>query len=1060
MAGFIPATTAANMTFNKYIKQLNDEYQRGQATEHSYRGCLKTLLEESLSGVKATNEPKQVACGSPDYLVARNEIPLGYIEAKDLGDNLDDPGHREQLNRYRESLDNLIFTNYLEFRWLREGELKNTVVVGEIRNGKIAAEKGRFDHLEDLFNSFAGYEGRTITTADDLAECMAKKARLLKDIIVRALGLDAGRQGGAVHYKTASLQGMLDSFKENLLDHITPEQFSDIYAQTVAYGMFAARLHDDASPSAFSRDKALKLIPKTNPFLRKFFQHAAGYDLDERIRPVMENLVDVFRAADVGELMKDYGKSTQRNDPFIHFYETFLREYDPKTSKGRGVYYTPEPIVSFIVRAVDKILQTEFKLPEGLANAAKTSEGVHKVQILDPATGTGTFLAHVIKYMHEKYFSRQAGAWPAYVKEHLIPRLNGFELLMAPYTMAHIKLGMVLRESGCELDERLNIFLTNALGEGDDDPRKEGFATWLAAEANEANRIKRETPVMVVLGNPPYSVKSSNKGEWIQKMVSDYKKDLRAQSHNLNDDYMKFIRYGEYVIDKNGEGILAYVSNNGFLTRKTHRQMRKHLLQTFDKIYILDLHGNSNIAETTPDGSPDKNVFDIQVGVSINIFIKTGNKRKDELGRVFHLDQYGEREAKYGFLWGNDFTPALYKEIDLNEPYYLFADRDFSGQEEYEKGFSLTDLFLEYNSGAKTHRDKFTVAFSRDEMDQVRKDMLECGAEEIRHKYHLPVDSGTWSIGAAKEDIAENDPLQCVMLYRPFDLRHTLYTGEIGGFFGRPRHNTMRQMLAGKNFALILSQSSGDWRHVFVANGIYDSSLISTQTSEACCGFHLYHYSETTQMTLSGEKARVPNFDQDVCQEIADGLKLRFTPEKGNAAGAFAPIDVLDYIYAVLHSPSYREKYNEFLKIEFPHVPYPADKKQFRSLVNLGGKLRELHLLESASLSNPTTTYPETGDNTVEKISYEITNPKTGTGKVMINGKQFFGRVPESGWNFRLGGYLPAQKWLNYRKGRVLTSDEITHYRKVIHALVETGKIMQEIDKVMAAGQGHGQAPA
>lgn len=470
---------------------------------------------------------------------------------------------------------------------------------------------------------------------------MAAKARLLEDTLERAVTSDEETQ------ENTSLKGQFETFKQILIHDLTPKGFADIYAQTLAYGMFAARLHDPSLEN-FSRQEATELIPKTNPFLRKLFQYVAGYDIDPRIKTTVDNLAEVFRATDVNALLHNFGKSTQTNDPIIHFYETFLSEYDPKLRKSRGVWYTPEPVVKFIVRAVDDILKTEFNLPDGIADTSKTKikikdfakatadmrsktkqiereVEVHKVQILDPATGTGTFLAEVVKHIYSTRFQSMQGAWSGYVEEHLIPRLNGFEILMASYSMAHLKLDMLLTETGYipKKEQRFNIYLTNSLEEHHPDTGTL-FANWLSSEANEANHIKRDTPVMVVMGNPPYSVSSSNKSAWIENLVADYKKDLNERNiQPLSDDYIKFIRFGQHFIEKNGEGILAYISNNSFIDGIIHRQMRKNLLETFDKIYILDLHGNAKKKETAPDGGKDENVFDIMQGVSINIFVKT-----------------------------------------------------------------------------------------------------------------------------------------------------------------------------------------------------------------------------------------------------------------------------------------------------------------------------------------------------------------------------------------------------------------------------------------------------
>jgi predicted helicase len=630
-----------------YLSKINQRYLTGISREHSYRGDLQALLEILLPGVLVTNEPAHIACGAPDYILTKAHIPLGYIEAKDIGKPLDSKDYKEQFERYKNSLNNLIFTDYLEFRFFRDGLQVASIRLADIKNGQLQPKPEEFAHFVDLMKDFAAYSGQTIKSPSKLASMMAGKARLLANIIENALTKDEKEDANS------SLKDQMDAFKSILLHDIDAEQFADIYAQTIAYGMFAARLHDETLDT-FSRQEAAELIPHSNPFLRKLFHYIAGYDLDERITWIVDSLADIFRAADVRSILANFGKATRQTDPIIHFYETFLAEYDPKLRKSRGVWYTPEPVVDFIVRAVDDILKTDFNLPMGLADTSKTTiqvevpivkgkgktnytqlekvdKEVHKVQMLDPATGTGTFLAAVIKHIHQK-FKGQQGVWSQYVEEHLIPRVHGFEILMASYAMAHLKLDLLLKETGYKPKKqpRLNIYLTNSLEESHPDTGTL-FATWLAQEANEANHIKRENPIMVVMGNPPYSVSSSNKGDWIQRLVADYKKDLNEKNiQPLSDDYIKFIRYGSHFIEKNGEGILAYISNNSFIDGVIHRQMRKHLLETFDKIYILDLHGNSKKKETAVDGSKDENVFDIMQGVSINIFVKLKNNATKE----------------------------------------------------------------------------------------------------------------------------------------------------------------------------------------------------------------------------------------------------------------------------------------------------------------------------------------------------------------------------------------------------------------------------------------------
>jgi type I restriction-modification system DNA methylase subunit len=699
------------MTINQYIENIDKRYRLGNATEHTFRGDLQNLLEALVPTISATNEPKRQSCGAPDYILTKKEIPVGFIEAKDIGDkDLDGAkktGNKEQFDRYKASLNNLIFTDYLSFHLYRDGELITKISIGEITAKGIKPLSENFGNFENLIKDFCTHAGQTIKSSKKLAEMMAGKARLLSDVIAKALTNDQEKQ------EDSTLKEQMLAFKQILIHDITPQGFADVYAQTIAYGMFAARLHDPTLET-FSRQEAAELIPKSNPFLRKLFGYIAGPDIDDRIKWIVDSLVDIFLACNVEEILKNYGKATKMEDPIIHFYETFLSEYDPSLRKARGVWYTPQPVVNFIVRAVDDILKTEFDLPQGLADTSKITRehaplslhkeaplsldkhaplsldknaplslhkeaplsldkhaplsldknaplsldknaplsldknaplsldknaplslhkeaalSLHRVQILDPATGTGTFLAEVVKHIHKK-FEGQQGIWSNYVETHLLPRLNGFELLMASYAMAHLKLDLLLTETGYKptTNQRFRVYLTNSLEESHPDTGTL-FANWLSTEANEANHIKRDTPVMCIIGNPPYSGESANKGEWIMKLMEDYKKEpggkekLKERNPKwINDDYVKFIRLSSHLIEKNGEGILAFINPHGYLDNPTFRGMRWHLQNTFDKIYTIDLHGNSKKKETAPDGSIDQNVFDIMQGVSINIFVK------------------------------------------------------------------------------------------------------------------------------------------------------------------------------------------------------------------------------------------------------------------------------------------------------------------------------------------------------------------------------------------------------------------------------------------------------
>ncbi|MBP7434744.1 MAG: N-6 DNA methylase, partial [Bacteroidales bacterium] len=977
------------MDLHQYIKDINQKFKAGNATEHTFRGLLEQLIESIEPTIRATNEPKRQSCGAPDYILTKKDIPVGFIEAKDIGDkDLDGvkkTGNKEQFDRYKASLNNLIFTDYLDFHLYRDGQFVTKVAIGEVTDKGIKPLTENFEQFENLIKDFCTHIGQTIKSSKKLAEMMAGKARLLSEVIEKALTNDENNS------EDSTLKDQMKSFQQILIHDINPKGFADVYAQTITYGMFAARLHDATLPT-FSRQEAYELIPKSNPFLKNLFGYIAGLDVDDRIKWIVDDLVNIFLACNVEEMLKNYGKATKKEDPIIHFYEDFLSEYDPKLRKARGVWYTPAPVVNFIVRAVDDILKTEFDLPQGLADTSKTKimvdaqgkmieQEVHKVQILDPAAGTGTFLAEVIKLIHKK-FKGQQGIWSNYVETHLLPRLNGFELLMASYAMAHLKLDLLLTETGYKptKDQRFRVFLTNSLEEYHPDTGTL-FANWLSTEANEANHIKRDTPVMCIIGNPPYSGLSANQGNWIKDLIEDYKyvdgEHFGERKHWLNDDYVKFIRYGQHYIEKNGSGILAFINPHGFLDNPTFRGMRWNLLKAFDKIYTLDLHGNSNRIEKSPDGSPDVNVFDIQQGVSINIFVKTGKKKVHELGDVYSADLYGKREYKYNFLIENDLTQIDYQKVQPSSPYFFFVNSDNNLFEQYEKGFNVAELIGNYTVGCVTANDGLNISFTKQEQANKIQDLLEMQEVEWRIKYSRKKDSRDWTYQTAKKDASENnrETNYTRVSYRPFDTRWTLYTGNSRGLYSSPQPKIMKQFINRDNLGLVTARSnkSETCDHFYISKFMMETKCGERTTQSAI--FPLYIYPEINgQQTIEQSNERKPNLKAEIVNQIAVNLGLTFTNEKETAENTFAPIDILDYIYAVLHSPTYREKYKEFLKIDFPRVSYPKDKETFWQLVQLGGEIRQIHLLESSKVENYITEYPIDGDNIVVKPEYKNGN--------------------------------------------------------------------------------------
>ena len=1014
-----------------YLKDINALYQTGLTTEHSFRPALQRLLSEC-TGLIVINEQTHIDCGAPDLTLLHKTIPLAYIEAKDLEDgDLDGrKKNREQFDRYKASLDTIIFTDYLDFHLYEHGEWQQSVRLAEIQGNKIRLTNASSpDSLIALLEHIKTAQPQRITSANKLAQLMAGKARLLRDIIEQALIQDGDTP--------TELRGYMMAFQQVLIHDITPKTFADIYAQTIAYGMFAARMHDE-SPADFTREEAAHLIPKSNPFLRKVFQQIAGYDLDERIAWIVDDLVAAFAATDMQKIMEGFGKSTQQTDPILHFYEDFLYQYDPAAKKQCGVYYTPQPVVDFIVRAVDDILRTDFSLPMGLADTSKVTIEreipqdlkhrkekiqVHRVQVLDPATGTGTFLAETVRQI-KRNLGGQMGAWPSYVPEHLLPRLHGFELMMAPYTIAHLKLDT---EIGVSANQRLRVFLTNSLEEYNQEAGTL-FGYYLAQEANEASAIKKDAPVMIVMGNPPYSISSNNKGEWISHLLDDYKKNLNERNiQPLSDDYIKFIRLAQHYVERNGEGVLAYICNNSFIDGIIHRQMRSELMRVFDKIYILDLHGNARKKETAPDGSKDENVFDIMQGVSINIFVKKKAKSNTS-AEIFHYDLYGTRNNKYDYLQAHTIHNVDWTPLQPQAPSFFFVPKDFAVQQEYEKGFKVDELMNVGACGIVSSRDELLIKNSAEELKSVQHDLYNLSEQEIRAKYKVG-DTRDWTVSGAKKDLLNSSivPID----YRPFDKRFVLYSPKSKGVLSYPRYEIMRHLINLNNIALNIckQQSTFDFQHVLVNNIITDKCTISSQTKEAGYLFPLYLYPEDG----SFDSERRPNLDATIWAQINAAIGKPTSPE-----------DIFDYIYGVLHSPSYRNKYKEFLKVDFPRIPYPASAEEFEHFRSHGNRLRELHLMHAVPESPVTFPYP--GTMQVDSLAWEYNKDDGYSGNIYINDTQCFEGVPTAAFEMYIGGYQPAQKWLKDRKGRTLTFDDIEHYRRIIAILIETDKIMKQID--------------
>jgi len=1102
-------------TFTNYIKAIETSLQSGNATEHTYRPGLKTLLESFNSGIIAVNEPKRIKCGAPDFVITAGQITQGHIEAKDIGVSLTKEAKSQQLKRYFNALPNLILTDYLEFRWYVNGELRLTAKIAEVgKKNQLQPNPAEINKLAQLLTQFLQITTPQVSSPKELAKRMASLAQLIRDAINTAL---------AETEKGGMLRDQLESFQKVLIKDLTSSQFADMYAQTICYGLFAARCNID-NPATFSRETAAFQLPKTNPFLRSIFGQIAGPDLDDRIVWAVDDLATILRLTDMAEILKNFGQRTRQEDPVVHFYETFLAEYDPTMRESRGVYYTPEPVVSYIIRSVDYVLKQKFGISRGLADARKIkvsdtsnpptplvkggkggskkgensasdppqppltrgeNQEIHQVLILDPAVGTGTFLHGAIDHIYES-FKQQKGMWSSYVSQHLLPRLFGFELLMAPYTVAHMKLGLQLQDLGYDFssDERLRIYLTNTLQEAFQlSDQVINFGSRIKEEAEAAKEVKQEHPVMVIIGNPPYSGHSVNQGEWIKQLLRGQDIIGNTATANyfevdgqplgeknpkwLNDDYVKFIRFSQWRIENTGYGILAFITNHGYLDNPTFRGMRQSLMQTFDEIYLLDLHGNSKKKEVCPDRTPDQNVFDIQQGVAIGIFIKSANKPQ-KLATVYHADLWGKREiyreieegkeligGKYHWLAENDLNSTEWIKIEPQTPSYLFKPQGTNLLSEYEPEWKISEIMIVNSLGLTTARDKLTIHSTKEEAWQTVIQFANLSVKDARNTYNLGKDSSDWKVNLAQKDLKQSglDSNNLVpIFYRPFDLRYTYYTGQSGGFHCRPRGEVMNHIIAGDNLAIATLRRPRNEivDNFFVSNSITDKCIISSLDNASIFPLYLYPTNEPTLFDLKTSNApggRRPNLAPEFTQDFASRLGLAFISDgKGDKLKTFGPEDIFHYIYAVFHSPNYRERYAEFLKIDFPRVPLTSQIGLFQGLCEKGDRLVNLHLMKATGSLQ--VTYPEPGDNQVEKVLY--TDPKNNQpGRVYLNKTQYFEGVTPEVWHFYIGGYQVCQKWLKDRQGKTLDYDDLTHYQNIVAALAETITLMQEIDALI-----------
>jgi len=927
-----------------------------------------------------------------------------------------------------------------------------------------------------------------ISTSKDMASRLAQLARGIRDSIQAILEVES---------ENGPLRQTMAAFKAALVDGLDEAGFADTYAQTITYGLLSARIAD---PTKNTLDD-LAAHMRTNPFLKELMESfinlggrerakgGVGLDFDEL---GVSEVVDVLDTANMRAVLRDFGDLNPQEDPVIHFFEGFLREYDKSIRKDRGVFYTPRPVVSFIVRSVDQLLRTEFGLEDGLADTTTWGEMAGRigdleipegatadqafVQILDPATGTGTFLVEVIDLIyntmttnwqaegHEK--KKIEKLWNAYVPEHLLPRLHGYELMMAPYAIAHMKIGLKLYETGYrfESDERARVYLTNALEPAHDFSGTLAFAIpALAHEAKAVNVIKRDQRFTVVIGNPPYAGVSANMSEDAAALIEAYKyvdgAPLGERKHWLHDDYKKFIRFAQLRIADSGCGVQAYVTNHGYIDDPTARGMRQNLATSFHSVSILDIHGSLKKRESPPEGHTDQNVFDIEPGVAISFFRRSFDKASTR--SVSHCNLWGTREQKYHFLLESSFNGIDWTAANPVTPHYLFIPQDRTLQGEYDSGWSVSEIFRIGSTSVQTSRDAFVTDL---DADCLLRRIEELGDSEIedtvlRSRYNLK-DGRNWKLSCARDfikDAGAHPSSIKRILYRAFDFRNIYFASQLINW---PRNDVMKHMSL-PNVALLIPRhlSGPNFRHVFCSDQLTEMCVLSTAGREQNYHYPLYQYPDLSEPNslLNDETAAHPNFTPEFLTALSVNLSLAPVRPHGLPTG-ISPREIFGFIYATLHSPTYRLRYASFIGMGFPKTPLPGSLELFRELSQCGEELVSLHLLESQAASDQLGTLIGSNDFKVEEVSYS--DETVWIDKAKTRG---FKGVPEEVWNFHIGGYQVCEKWLkdrqakggkNPRPGRELTDEDIEHYQKIVAALSETIRIMAEIDEVIEAHGG------
>lgn len=1040
--------------FQNYYENIKLEYENvNENSEHTFRTYFQNFLIDfekqfSKRDLLIKHEPLNVGnYGRPDFKITTNYLlTIGLIETKKIGDNLIDILKSDQIIKYSELSENIILTDYLNFYLLKNGEVVryvNLFTEFDLSKKKFKVSESNISQLTNLLIEFFSAEPETIVTVDDLAKKLSHKAIFLREFSKENLAT----------YKESStnrLYAMYEVFRDTLLPSLETDYFSDIYAQTITYGLFLGGLNCNSTKDELNRYTAYSLMPNSFSLIKELFHNLD--DFPKEVVWALDEILTILKVTDYAAIKHEFAEYRNKEkgfrDPFIYFYEDFLKQYDKTQRELRGVYYTPESVVSYIIRSIEEILKDTFGLKEGYIN--------DRVTVLDFACGTGTFLLNVFKQALEKAnIYGDKSFISKLLNDKLIKRFYGFELMVAPYVVAHLKISEFLKEQGCEIFEgnRLSVYLTNTLS--NNEPKPFPFMPHLSFESKEANRKKNED-VLVVVGNPPYSGHSANKGALIDDFVKDYfisdGKPLKERNPKwLNDDYVKFIRFAQWKMSKLEQGVVGIITNHSYLDNPTFRGMRESLLNSFNEIYIIDLHGNSKKLEKSPDGSPDQNVFEIQQGVSIAIFVKTELKPKN--CKIFYKDIYGNKEAKKSYLDSIVKSTTDWEEIYPDKPYYLFKPQNKKLRKQYNKLLSINDIFDKSSVGVVTARDNFTIDFNKEKLwkriDEFRN--LKIDDYDIRRLFNLK-DNSKFKLSESRKNINSYDIKTynskfSQINYRPFDIRFIYYDDNV---IERMRKDIMVN-LQQDNIALISSRivKYQYFAQCFISKYINDASHLATNTASSSYCFPLYILKNGVEKIFFGvsePKATYDDTQEDKLHKVENFKPefRKFLNKKYPVLKDYSPEEILGYIYAILHSNKYRNKYLEFLKIDFPRIPFFDSYQVFEELSEIGWKLIQYHLQNE----NPKTYLCRfLGDSD----NFKVEKVERKDGKVWINKDRYFEGISDEVWNFYIGGYQVLDKWLKERKKYKLEldTDDVLHFINIVDILDYTIKTMGKIDLIL-----------